>query len=209
VWVDGTFIDCSVAEEARANRCIVYREQTGEILADGLFVLNTSLREAGSSDLHYAAFGNRIIYLADARTLVPWVASERDPIHRIINERLRALAIGGAGEPIDCQKVTTNEDERSECVTRAFADRKPFYARYFRQGLDSSVFYGVTGDASGNVFEVDYDSVGWAGAGLRLPKAANLFDDNHIVVIPCPKPVTLRKIGGRLACVHPITRSIE
>jgi hypothetical protein len=110
VWVDGTFIDCSVEAQSKSNRCTVYRAGTGEILADGLFVLNTSMREAGSSDLQYAAFGNRIIYLADARKLIPWEPSERDPVHRL------------------------------------------------------------------------------------------MFDDNHLVVIPCPTPVTFRKVIGRLTC---------
>src|ERR1700693_4155622 len=86
VWVDGAFIDCSVEQQSKANRCTVYRDRTGEILADGLFVLNTSLREADSSELQYAAFGHRLIYLADARTLVPWAASERDPVNRTADE---------------------------------------------------------------------------------------------------------------------------
>jgi hypothetical protein len=88
VWVDGAFIDCSVEQQSKANRCTVYRDRTGEILADGLFVLNTSLREAHSSELRYVAFGNRLIYLADARTLVPWAASERDPVNRVMDETL-------------------------------------------------------------------------------------------------------------------------
>src|SRR5713226_624837 len=71
VWVDNTFIDCSVEKQSRANRCTVWKDDTGEILADGLFVLNGSHRAADTSELHYVGFGNGVILLADAQTLVP------------------------------------------------------------------------------------------------------------------------------------------
>ncbi len=207
VWVDSTFIDCSVEKQSNANRCTVYKDDTGEILADGLFVLNTSHSAADTSELHYAAFGNRLIYLEDARTLVPWVVSERDPTNRIINDRLRALATHGAGQAIDCRKAATNGkvEELSECAVRALSDRKPFYVRFYRQGIDSFGFHGFAGDADGNVSQVDYDSMGWTRT--VLPKETQLLDDNHIVVMPCPKPVTLTKTeNGQLTCAHPIVK---
>jgi len=147
--VDGTFINCSVEAQLKSNRCTVYRAGTGEILADGLYVLNTSLREAGSSDLQYAAFGNRIIYLADARKLIPWEPSERDPINRLINEELSTLAAGRAGEVIDCQKIAAGGgyDARSGCAIQSFADHKPFLVRYYTQGFDSIGSHGIAGDA--------------------------------------------------------------
>src|ERR1700722_11208082 len=42
VWVDHVFIDCSVGTPSNANHCTVYKDGTGEILADGLFTLNSS-----------------------------------------------------------------------------------------------------------------------------------------------------------------------
>jgi len=59
VWVDNVFIDCSVEVQAKANRCTVYEDTTGEILADGLFVLNSPRRAVDKAELHYAAFGER------------------------------------------------------------------------------------------------------------------------------------------------------
>jgi len=56
VWADNVFIDCFVETHDKANRCTVYKDTTGEILADGLFVLNSSHRAADKSELHYAAF---------------------------------------------------------------------------------------------------------------------------------------------------------
>src|SRR6516164_2928008 len=70
VWVDNTFVDCSVEAQSRANRCTVYRDDSGEILADGLFRLSTVYAPAEKSELRYAAFGNGMIYLQDARVLV-------------------------------------------------------------------------------------------------------------------------------------------
>jgi hypothetical protein len=212
VWVDGAFIECTVKAESRANWCTVYRERTGEIIAEGLYVLNTSLSEADQSDLHYAAFGNRIIYLVDSRKLMPWLASERDPINRTMNEKLRALASEGSGEVIDCQKFAAGGgfDERSQCVTRSFTDHKPFFVRYYRKrfisilrGSDSTQFHGIAGDANGNVFVVDYDSSGWVRK--YLPNDAQLFDDNRIVVRPCPKPIRFKKFIDEFTCADPIS----
>lgn len=203
VWVDNTFIDCSVETQPKANRCTVYRDDSGEVLADGLFLLNTSHAAAESSELHYAAFGNRVIYLQDARMLVPWVASERDPTHRLINQRLKALASKGSSQAIDCRN-SPGPEAASECVLTAFAGRKPFYIRYYWQGIDSFGFRGLAGDEDGNVYEVDYDSMGWMNP---QPDGGQLFDDNHTFVVPCPKPVSLaKKKDGSLTCyVRPVS----
>jgi hypothetical protein len=196
VWVDGTFIECSVETRAKADRCTVYKDDTGEILADGLFLLNTSHAGADESELHYAAFGNGTIYLSDARKLVPWVPSERDPTHRIINERLRAIAAKDDTEVIDCND---RRGSVADCAVRALAGGKPFYAKYYWQGIDSFGFTGFASDADGNVYEVDYDGMGWDGR--NLPKEAQSLDGNHTFVMPCPKPVSFRKTeGGMLEC---------
>jgi hypothetical protein len=205
VWVDSTFIDCSVEKQANANRCTVYKDDSGEILADGLFVLSTSHTAADSTALHYSAFGNRVIYLADARRLVPSVLGERDPTHRLITNKLRDFAAHGAGQVTNCRESTTDSktDELSECGNRAFAERKPFYVRYYRTIEGGSRSYGLAGDADGNVVEVAYDSKGWLKIGL--PKRAQLFDENRLVVIHCPKPVALIKTeNGELACALPV-----
>jgi hypothetical protein len=70
-WVDGTFIDCSVDTEAMANRCTVYKDDSGEILADGLFILSSTGKAAEPTALDYAAFGKRKIYLANTGILIP------------------------------------------------------------------------------------------------------------------------------------------
>ena len=203
VWVDGTFIECSVETPAKADRCTVYKDDTGEILADGLFLLNTSHAAADKSELKYAAFGSGIIYLSDARKLVLWVPSERDPTHRIINERLRAIACSGGKQVTDCHDADGKTGAVADCALRAFADGKPFYAMYYFQGIDSFGFTGLAGNDDGNVYEVDYHSMGWIG--LDLPKEAQLLDGKHTFVMPCLKPIYLVKTeAGKLACSRPI-----
>jgi hypothetical protein len=203
VWVDGTFIECSVETRAKADHCTVYKDDTGEILADGLFLLNTSLAAADKSELRYAAFGNGSIYLSDARKLIPWVPSERDPTRRIINERLRAIAARGGTEVIECHDADAKPGAAADCALRALADGKPFYAKYYWQGIDSFGFTGIAGDSAGNVYELDYDSVGWIS--LNLPKEAQLLDGNHTFVMPCPKPIYFAKFGvGNLTCSRPL-----
>jgi len=100
----------------------VYKDDSGEILADGLFLLNTSHAAADKSELHYAAFGNGSIYLSDARKLAPWVPSGRDPTRRIINERLRAIAARGGEEVTDCKGADGKPGAVVDCALRAFAD---------------------------------------------------------------------------------------
>jgi hypothetical protein len=203
VWVDGTFIECSVETRAKADHCTVYKDDSGEILADGLFLLKTSHAAADKSELQYAAFGNGSIYLSDARKLVPWVPSDRDPTRRIINERLSAIAARGREEVTDCDGADGKPHAAADCALRAFGDGKPFYAKYFFQGVDSFRFTGFAGDADGNVYEVDYDSAGWMSRDL--PKEAQLLDGKHTFVMPCPKPIYLVKTeAGKLACSRPI-----
>jgi hypothetical protein len=202
--VDNTFIDCSVETQSKANHCTVYKGSTGEILADGLFLLNTSMSAASLSELRYAAFGHGVIYLEDARTLRPWRPSESDPANRITTDRLKALAGNVPTQPIDCGPATTDETPHtaSDCALKAFAESKPFYLRHYRQGLDSITFNGFAGDAKGNVYEVDYDSTGWMNTGL--PKDVQVLDDNHTIVIPCSKPAPLKESpDGTFICMRP------
>jgi hypothetical protein len=208
VWVDNTFVDCSVEPQSRADRCTVYKQDTGEILADGLFVLNSSNEAADKSELHYAAFGDEGIYLEDARILLHRVATHRDPSNRIMDDRLKALASRGRTEAIDCSYVKADEkiDTAGECALKAFAARRPFYVRYYLQGDNSFGYMGFAGDADGMIYGVQYYSRRvpvWIGV---LPKEAQLLDGNHTLVMPCPKPITLTKTeDGEVSCIRPVS----
>jgi hypothetical protein len=204
VWVDNVFIDCSV--EAKANRCTVYKDTTGEIQADGLFVLNStsSHRAAEKSELHYAAFGERGIYLEDARILRQREASRRDPSNRIINERLKTVASRGGAEAVDCNNATPRSDVPAECALKAFANNQPFYVRFYLQYPDAFRDDGFARDAEGNVYEVWFLPGNMTMTG-NIPKEAQLFDGNHTIVMSCPKPIKLAKVANdMLSCARPV-----
>jgi len=205
VWVDGTFIDCSVEIQSKSNRCTVYKDTTGAILADGRFVLNTSRAAADLSELHYAAYGDHVIYLEDARTLIQTAVSDRDPARWLVAEKLKSLASSHSEEATDCNRQVGGggRGKNSECALAAFTEKKPFYVLYYYLGVDSFGFRGIAGDSDGNLNEVDYDSMGWMR--IDLPKDAQLLANNHLFVMPCPKPSALRKTADEtLTCTRPI-----
>jgi hypothetical protein len=211
IYVDHTFVECSFVPKSNANLCTVYKDDTGEILAEALFVLEGTQRAGNQSELHYAGFGHRVIYLKNGRSLVPRdaiEATERDPTNRVIRDRLKDLSGVHAAKAIDCGRVVLPiqlaraTDSPSECALRAFAERKPFYVRFYRDHHVSIRFQGFAGDREGNLYEVDYDDLGWKGA--LLPKETQLLDGGLTVVMPCPKPSALtRTFDGRLACNRP------
>ena len=203
-WVDGTFIDCSVDTKAKANRCTVYKDDSGDILADRLFVLNSTGKAADRAALNYAAFGKRIIYLANTGTLLPFVASERDPTNRLMHDTLVKFAAPRAVAAIDCGKspMTPVSGELAACGMHAFAESKAFYLRYDRELSERFQSYGLASDATGNIAEVIYNSEGLLKIGF--PKRSQFFADGHVAVTPCPKPVVLVKDEiGELACALP------
>lgn len=212
VWIDGTFISCATDKRTNTNHCTVYRDNDGQILEEGVFILNISHAAASEEELRYAAFGNRIIYLEDARMLFQVEASERDPTIRLIVDRLRGIASRGPGEALDCGNSSSTDRTAtlSDCAIRAFQNRRPFYFRYSYSApfLDHSYAprisyssFGFAGNADGNVSEVVYDIRGLPTIGLR--KGAQLYDDDHIMVVPCARSATLTKSeGGMLACAE-------
>ena len=204
VWVDNTFVDCSVEMQSRANHCTVYEDDSGDVLADGLFVLNSSHMAAEKSELHYAAFSGRGIYLDDLRILVQRTASQRDPSHRIIDERLKTLAASGGTAAVDCTNVRASgrTDAPGECALSAFANRKPFWIRFYEPGTAWYVYSGYASDADGNVYFVLYHHGDWIGYG---DSDGQVMDDNQTFVVKCPKPTILTKTkNGALTCAQPV-----
>jgi len=206
VWVDNTFIDCSTDAQANANRCTVYKDDTGEILAAGLFMLSTSHAAAGKPDLQYLAVGDQGIYLQDARILLHVAASPRDPSNRIIDARLKTLATTRGIEAVNCNNANSSgaSDGRADCAIKALAERHPFYLRYYSQHPTSFGYKGFAGDADGNVFVVDYHSGHEFDIGDR---SGQEFDNKHSLVTSCPKPTALGKLrSGMLFCFFPVAR---
>jgi hypothetical protein len=206
VWVDNTFVDCSVEKNLGENRCTVYKDRTGEILADGFFVLSSSHAAADKSNLHYVAFGDRGIFLENADILVHRVPSLRDPSNKIIDSRLRNLVFKGSAEPVNCGSIEPvgSTDARANCAIKAFAERTPFYVRYYAQFPNSFGYKGYAGDSDGNLYRINYYSGHEFEYGDRL---GTRDDSEHMSFGECPKPAGLGKMkDGTLFCLFPVAK---
>jgi hypothetical protein len=117
----------------------------------------------------------------------------------------RSRKLAGA-EAIDCGAVQIKQDPASatSCALNAFANKRPFYVRYYVHNIDSEVAGGFAYDKKGNLSALVFDSAGFAAESLR--KGSRLVDRRHIIIEPCPQPIALRKSRrGRLTC-FPISR---
>jgi hypothetical protein len=206
VWVDGTFIDCSVEAGSKSNPCTVYKDDSGEVLAEGRFMLNNTHGQADKSELQYAAYSNTRILLKDAHELNQISASPRDPSHRIFAERLRKLASQSGSSPIDCGAPNVTESPAT-CALRAFADKSPFFVRWYFPSSDHFSYSGIAMDNSGVVWRAFYFGGQALQITLRLagddPEPTPL-DDGHTNVFPCPIPTVLHEDArGVLSCFEP------
>jgi hypothetical protein len=197
VSIDRFFIDCSVEELSRANRCTVYEGNSGEVQVSGLFQLSGAGREAKQTELRYAAFDGTRIWLQDARALNPVLMLE----YAVPGMTSQLTALAGT-DAVDCGRVTRNQkpNAASDCARKAFADSKPFYVSYDQKAWGGGYTVGFARDAKGNLYFVEYMKEGWPpqppSEGVRVS------DDNHIRFGACPKPPVLFKVGnGELTCI--------
>jgi len=118
-----------------------------------------------------------------------------------IGNRLKILAGPGA---INCGRVKPWTDTRasSDCVLNSFENKTAFYVIYDTQEIriDSRFIDGLASDSSGNLYNVEFSSMGWSAEGLS--GETQLVDGTHIFIEPCPKPIALREsIYKGLTCV--------
>jgi len=200
VWVDGFFIECSIEEALRANRCTVYKDGSGEIQVSGLFHLSSAGREAKETELRYLTFDGTRIFLQDARTLYPVLLLEY-----VVPGMANQLGVLAGSDALNCGRVTLSEKPYAafDCALRAFADKRPFHVSYDERGRGPGYSVGFAGDAAGNLYFVEYSNAGWPA---RPPsEEVRISDDNHIIFGLCPKPPRLFKAPtGELTCVGPI-----
>jgi len=205
--VENTFIVCSADSPSIGNHCTIYGQDTGEILADGLFVTVGTHTSVDKGELHYATVGHGMIYLTDGRVLVHVRPAGRDPSRKKMITRLEALAMNGSSQAIDCNQGGTDAGNGlADCARRSLAGGRAFYGIYYKQGDESFEFEGIAANEAGEAYEVHYGSA-WVGERDNLPKGSTLLDNGHTLVIPCPKPVTLYGndevygyFGGGLTC---------
>jgi hypothetical protein len=124
-----------------------------------------------------------------------------------IRNRLKVLAGGNA---VNCGTLNpwTDPKSSSDCVLKSFENRKPFFALYDTQELsiDSRFIDGLAGDNLGNLYDVEFSSMGWSTQGLTGEN--QLTDEGHILVEPCPKPIALTpSIYKGMTCIPRIMAS--
>jgi hypothetical protein len=107
---------------------------------------------------------------------------------------------------MDCGRVRVHADPNTttDCVLKAAAEKRPFFARYDVMGIDSEVSGAIAGDAKGKVYSMQYDSMGWIRDGLPDPPKAFYLDGGHVIALPCPSPLKLKRSkSGRVTCFEP------
>jgi hypothetical protein len=124
-WVDGAFVFCQAGTEIGKYSCTVYKDTTGEVLVDGLFVLSHSL-PSDKTGLRYAYYQGDI-GLEDARALTLVEASEY-----LFEETLKTISSHGNTQAIDCGRTTISKPDEGvfACVESASQKWKPFKAIY-------------------------------------------------------------------------------
>jgi hypothetical protein len=93
-------------------------------------------------------------------------------------------------DALDCGRIKVGGDPRASlrCARQAISRKKAFFVRLDRIGMDSFLSDGFAGDGSGNVYKVDFDSLGWGQSpGIEI------LDNGHDAVQICRKPVRIRK----------------
>jgi hypothetical protein len=115
-----------------------------------------------------------------------------------LEHRLKAIA---GDRALVCGSDRFRGDWDHECIRKAFASLRPFYAWYFLGGnaLWSSAA-GIAGDGNGNVFVLSFDDAGASHSGLG--DDAEILDNGDTVVVRCPKPIRFREALSRnLTCM--------
>lgn len=105
----------------------------------------------------------------------------------LMDRRMRLIA---GNDALDCGRVKLNGDPKTSlrCARQAISKNRAFFVRLDSAGMDSSLSDGFTGDGSGNVYSVEFDSL-----GLGPSPGIEILDNSHDAVEICPKPVRIRK----------------
>lgn len=158
---------------------------------------------------------NRALTLLSCTALAAFAQSSEpnrqipDKQDTLFVNRLREISAGGSGQVVDCGFTGINHPDNSvtECGKSAFEQHRPFLLGYEYRVWDNPVEsgYGLAGDASGNVFSVNYRDRGFPT--IPLDRHTELVDDNHNRVTECIKPISLSTSQrGQLGCVTPINQ---
>ena len=193
ILVENNFVDCSADSPSTGNHCSIYRKDSGELLADGLFRTTLTHDSVDKSELRYAAVGYGMIYLQDGRVLTHVRPSERDPSREKTLRRLETLATNRSSSAVDCNReIAATGENVDDCARRSLARHRAFYAVLYSEGDGSFEFSGVAANEVGEAYNVDYESA-WVGPRPNSVAGSEVFDDGHTEVSRCPNPVTVNE----------------
>jgi hypothetical protein len=138
---------------------------------------------------------------------IPFAMTQDQPqvYDQMVRAKLVSLSAANGGDPVDCGSTTTfkPDDKVAICAKTAFASQKPFYIFYSGTVGLFKFAYGLSGDAAGNVYQVEYDSRGLLNLGAA--KHTQVSDDNRLRATPCVQPVKLQSDSqGVLGCIRPV-----
>ena len=117
-----------------------------------------------------------------------------------LDRRLHTIAGTGATNCGDVE-AETNSSAVDKCVRNAVTTKKAFIARFDVHDSDHDIAVGLASAGQGDVYGLAFDDAGVSALGLG--DNAELFDDRHTVVVPCPKPIQFRQsVFKGLTCVN-------
>jgi hypothetical protein len=134
-----------------------------------------------------------------AQTSTPAVGDAMPATPDSMTAELGTIAGKGAA---DCGRVPASHDPAaaSECATKNFEAKKPFYVRYDLPLPNGQMAIATILTADGKLMTAQYDSTGWE----KAPEGGKLTADKKVSVQPCPAPNTLRTANsGRVTCFPP------
>lgn len=127
---------------------------------------------------------------SDARitiTIPPVCICSAEYLGTLLDRRMRLIA---GNDALDCGRVKVSADPKASlsCARQAISKKRAFFLRLDSFGTDSFLSDGFAGDASGKVYAVAFDSLGW-GPDPNI----KILDNSHDAVEICPKPVHIWK----------------
>jgi hypothetical protein len=118
------------------------------------------------------------------------VACTTPPEERLSNA-IRRLAGDGAK---DCGRVRLGETRTAvdACVVRAFRNQQPFFARYDKRSIDSSVANILVRTPAGDMFDLAYDSDPSGGSRVTPKIDPHRLSDCAVTTAPDGEQVTCK-----------------
>lgn len=106
-----------------------------------------------------------------------------------MDRRLHAIAGENA---VNCALKLDKGDSTAanSCIKRSFGKKRAFFVSHTLHDTDWDVAVGLASDGRGNIYAVAFDDAGVSTSGLG--SNVELFDNKHIVVVRCPKPIQFR-----------------